>query len=156
MFRILKTPPTDSRISPATHAASRKILRNLPNGYVGPAETAATSGDLNRPVCGPFRAAMNAGDVLGRRFLQCDCPNPLASKSTTTGDSVSQRGCGLLVHGYSTKAAPVANCNPRFVYDSSDYIRFKKLGAQKKGYVNKSREAGSSGGYVMQRLQRAR
>jgi hypothetical protein len=156
MFRILKTPPTDSRISPATHATSRKILRNLPNGYVGPAETAATTGDLNRPVCGPFRAAMNAGDVLGRRFLQCDCPNPLASKSTTMGDSVSHRGCGLLVHGYSTKAAPVANCNPRFVYDSSDYIRFKKLGAQKKGYVNKSRDSGSSGGYVMQRLQRAR
>ena len=157
MFRILKTPPTDSRISPATHATSRKILRNLPNGYVGPAETAATTGDLNRPVCGPFRAAMNAGDVLGRRFLQCDCPNPLSAKSALNADGISQRGCGVIVNGYSTKQVPVANCNTKYVYDSSDYIKFKKLSAQRKDYnANKYTRQKPSGGYVLHALQRLR
>ena len=29
---------------------------------------------------------------------------------------------------------PVANCNTKYVYDSSDYIRFKKLSAQRRGH----------------------
>lgn len=139
-----------SVITPAHHAISRKAFRNMPLGL--PADSTM------RPVCGPFRAALNAGDSLGRRYLQCDCPNPLSSKSAQSADGISQRGCGIIVHNFSTKQVPVANCNPKYVYDSSDYIRFKKLSAQRNGHQNKSVRGSNraSGGRVLQTLQRLR
>lgn len=142
-------------ITPAQNAAARKVIRNLSSGLVS--QTLRKSED--RPACGPFRAAMNAGDVLGRRFLQCDCPNPLgASKHGPNADAVSQNGCGLVVNGYTTKDAPVANCNTRYVYAASDYIAYKKMYAQKKGYLHNSRDANGTGSrsYIMHRLQRLR
>ena len=142
-------------ITPASHSISRSIIRHMPTGLVGKNDLASNT---NRPVCGPFRAAMNSGDVLGRKYLQCDCPNPLGSmsKSIVGGDGISQRGCGIIINGYTTKTAPVANCNPKFVYDSSDYIKYKKIQAQRLGYKNKSTANGASGGFQLSRLQRMR
>ena len=137
-----------SVLTPASHAASRRAFRNMPLGLPAP----------NRPVCGPFRAAMNAGDALGRRYLQCDCPNPLSAMSARNADGISQRGCGIIVNGYSTKQVPVANCNTKYVYDSSDYIRFKKLSAQRSGRNTQAIKGDmrASGGIVLQALQRMR
>lgn len=86
-----------------------------------------------RPTCGPFRTMINAGDPLSRQNMQCNCPNPLGKYAggLVGGDSVSNRGCG------DTTSPPIANCNPKFVYDSSDYIRIKKMNAQRKGYKKK-------------------
>jgi hypothetical protein len=145
-----------SVISPASNAHARATIRQLGTGYVAPYHNKDSNGNGMRPVCGPFRATMNAGDTLGRQYLQCDCPNPLGSKRV--GDSVSSRGCGIVVGGFTTKQVPVANCNPRKVYDSSDYTQFKKRQAQRKGYINNSRIAknASVGGYILQNIQRLR
>ena len=74
--------------TPALNAISRKVMRNIAKGYVSPAEHKGNHKDV-RPVCGPFRAMMNAGDVLGRDYLQCDCPIPLGSKTGSNRDGVS-------------------------------------------------------------------
>lgn len=140
--------------TPALNAISRKVMRNIAKGYVSPAEHKGNHKDV-RPVCGPFRAMMNAGDVLGRDYLQCDCPNPLGSKTGSNRDGVSERGCGVMIHNYSTKSAPIANCNTKYVYDSSDYIKFKKLQAQRLNF-NPSKTKSNSSGYIMQSLQRLR
>lgn len=113
------------------HALARKALTNTRDAFI------LKSDQKNRPMCGPFRSVMNAGDLLGRQFLQCDCPNPLGKTAAklTSGDGVSRTGCGLVRLGYSVKQVPIANCNPRYVYDASDYTRFKKLNAQRKDYA---------------------
>ena len=141
-----------SVITPASHASSRRVFRNMPLGLK---EVDISAG--HRPVCGPFRAAMNAGDSLGRRYLQCDCPNPLSAKSAVNADGISPLGCGVVVNGFSTKDVPVANCNTKYVYDSSDYIRFKKLSAQRRGRgKDPVRNLRASGGTIFQTLQRLR
>lgn len=147
-----------SVITPASHSQTRQTIRQLGTGFVAPFHNKESNGNGIRPICGPFRATMNAGDTLGRQYLQCDCPNPLGSKSVRTGGTMTSRGCGIIVAGFSTKQVPVANCNPRKVYDSSDYTQFKKRQAQKMGYINNSRLAknGSIGGYILQNIQRIR
>lgn len=153
-----RTPPVKNNIAPSLHSVSRSIARQLPSGFVSPFETKAeAAAKKSRPVCGPFRATMNAGDTLGRKYLQCDCPNPLSSQSGKIGDHVSQRGCNVVINGYSTKRAPVANCNTKYVYDSSDYIKYKKLNTQRKNYnADKYARQKPSGGYIMRALQRVR
>lgn len=120
-----------STFGQSEHALARKTLTNTHDAFI------VKSDQKNRPMCGPFRAVMNAGDLLGRQFLQCDCPNPLGRNAAklTSGDGVSQTGCGLVRLGYTVKTVPIANCNPRYVYDASDYIKFKKINAQRKDYV---------------------
>ena len=144
-----------SVLTPASNVISRRSFYNMPSGLPMAGIT-----NSQRPVCGPFRAAMNAGDALGRRYLQCDCPNPLSAKSALNADGISQRGCGVIVNGYSTKQVPVANCNTKYVYDSSDYIRFKKLSAQRMGHEKRNNSVrgsnASSGGTVLRSLQRLR
>lgn len=150
-----RTPPVQNNITPALHSVSRSVARQLSPGFISTKADAAAR--KTRPTCGPFRAAMNAGDTLGRKYLQCDCPNPLAAKAGKIGDHVSQHGCGVIINGYSTKNAPVANCNTKYVYDSSDYIKFKKLSAQRKDYnADKYARQKPSGGYVLHALQRLR
>ena len=147
-----------SVISPANNAHTRSIIRQIATGYVAPFHNKNNNNNNMRPICGPFRATMNAGDTLGRRFLQCDCPNPLGSKSVKNGGTMSSYGCGIIVNGFSTKQVPIANCNPRKVYDSSDYILYKKRYTQRQGYINNSRIAknNSIGGYILQNIQRIR
>lgn len=160
MFSVMKPVSTSSILTPASHSSTRATIRELGTGFVAPYHSKENEpASLHpRPVCGPFRATMNAGDTLGRQFLQCDCPNPLGSKAAklTAGDGISSRGCGIVVNGFTTKQVPIANCNPRKVYDSSDYIQFKKIQAQKLGYINRNRLAKSSGGYLLQHIQRVR
>jgi NADP-dependent 3-hydroxy acid dehydrogenase YdfG len=69
------------------------------------------------------------GDFLGRLNYSCGGPNP---------QSASKPGYRRLIRSVpqqcdSTKIE-VTTCNPRFVADSSDYIRFKKLRAMNQTY----------------------
>ena len=80
-------------------------------------------------VITPFRAVNNLGDFLARPNYVCGGPNQVnASKpgwKSRIGSIISQcDGTGV----------PGASCNPRFVSDSSDYVRFRKLRAMNKNY----------------------
>ncbi len=76
-------------------------------------------------VITPFRAVNNAGDLLARRDYTCGGTSQQSSNLRGLGNrfgSVHDDVC-------DGTGVPAATCNPKYVYDSSDYIRFKKQGA---------------------------
>lgn len=107
----------------AEDVVSRRILRNSWNST----NLSTISGYA--PKVGPFRAVNNLGDFLGRVNYSCGGPNP---------ENASKPGYGRLIRSVpqqcdATGIAPTT-CNPKFVSDSSDYVRFKKLKAVNRTY----------------------
>ena len=85
----------------------------------------------NKNILGPFRSAYNAGDVITNSIVNTDIRYGRES-SQVNGNNLSRvqvRGDGLNRNG-----SAMFSGNPRFVYDGSDYIRFKKLNAINKNY----------------------
>lgn len=81
------------------------------------------------PSVGPFRAVNSLGDFLGRINYSCGGPNP---------QSASKPGYGRLIRSVpeqcdGTGIVPTT-CNPKFVSDSSDYVKFKRLRAVNRNY----------------------
>jgi hypothetical protein len=76
-------------------------------------------------VITPFRAVNNAGDLLARRDYTCGGTSQQSSNLRGLGNRIGS------VHDdvCDGTGVPAATCNPKYVYDSSDYIRFKKQGA---------------------------
>ena len=82
-----------------------------------------------KPSVGPFRAVNSLGDFLGRVNYSCGGPNP---------QNAVKPGYGRLIRSVpqqcdATGIAPTT-CNPKFVPDSSDYIKFKKLSAMNRNF----------------------
>jgi hypothetical protein len=102
----------------------RRVLRNSWNG----ANLWNEQNDQARLVT-PFRAANNSGDYLGRVNYSCGGPNPQSATKPGYG-----RRIGSVPNHCDAKGVEGATCNPRFVADSSDYIRFKKLKAVNRTY----------------------
>ena len=87
----------------------------------------------------PFRTAMNAGDINGAGNCSSGVPAhkdilPKPANQVKVGPSV--------LHGWQLSAGSNQTVdngsyytgNPRFVYDGSDYVRFKKLQAINRNY----------------------
>jgi hypothetical protein len=86
------------------------------------------------PNITPFRLAMNAGDINGSVN---SAPIPqLPSVNQINGQSQSK----LRANGGGAKNDGEAafSGNPRYVYDGSDYVRFKKLKAVNRTYNDSS------------------
>jgi hypothetical protein len=116
---------------------SRRVLRSAWN-------TRYATGTVNGQsrVITPFRAVNNLGDFLSRTNYVCGGPNQVnKSKPGLRIGSIISACDGTGVEGYSG--------NPKFVSDSSDYIRFRKQQAMNKNY-NDSKNGGdeSNGSYV--------
>ena len=98
--------------------ASEKVLNNISGKNT---HTCATT---------PFRAVNNAGDYLGRRNYTC---------GGGTQTNASRPGLARLIGNvHSNKCdgshIPPSTCNTAFVYDSSDYTRFRKLQAKNRNF----------------------
>jgi len=72
-------------------------------------------------VLTPFRAANNLGDFLGRKNYVSGGPNP--QSASRPGYS---RLIGSIRENPDNTGIVGASCNPKFVADSSDYIKFKR------------------------------
>ena len=97
------------------HALSRKIVVNSWNTpYVG------GEYEGRGAAIGPFRRANNSGDFLNRMHYSCGGPN-----------QVNRRMPGLRTGSIPNMCdgsnIPPSSTNVKFVADSSDYTRFKKL-----------------------------
>ena len=101
----------------------RKVLRSSWNS--------ANLSKINgyNPSVGPFRAVNALGDFLGRQNYSCGGPNPQNASKPGYG-----RHIGSVPQNCDSTGIPPTTCNPKFVADSSDYIRFKKLKAVNRGY----------------------
>ena len=90
-------------------------------------------GNVKKPLQGPkiggFRRVMNAGDYLARVNDGCGGSNQITSRPgslvLSTKDGV--RRCNSEI--------PVANTNVKYVYDSSDFIRYRREKSINKGYA---------------------
>jgi hypothetical protein len=110
------------------HESVRFILRKAWNGL-------AASKNVNgrAPAATPFRVVNNAGDYLSRVNYASGGSNQVtgAKRSITAGWRTSAGGVHAMNDG---SGIPSATCNPKFVYDSSDYIRFRKQMAVNRNY----------------------
>lgn len=112
-------------------AMDRFSLRKAWNG---------SAANLNNSVQTPFRRVNNAGDLRGRINTSSKGPNQV-----TNIRRQSLGGWKLFAGGVPEKDPHVASCHPKFVYDSSDYIRFKKMQSVNKNYNDYSFGGGGKG-----------
>ena len=86
---------------------------------------------VNKSVT-PFRAINNAGDTLSRVNYSCggSCQS---YQSRPNMKGLSQR-FGSIHSICDNSGVPPAACNVKYVYDSSDYIKFARQRAENKTY----------------------
>ena len=136
---IMPQPIVDHDNSDA-FAQTRMTLREAWN-------TSSLSGSSNpKRMVGPFRAVNNAGDLLSRQNYSCggSCQT-FQSRPGLNGlrnhfGSISTSCTADVFHSANQvdPKVPASACNTKFVYDSSDYIRFRKNQASNKNYNDRS------------------
>jgi len=107
----------------------------------------------NPQVITPFRRYFNAGDTAGTvnsapSSLLGRPPNQVGSSSMVARIHGQQGGVNNQGNAFYTG-------NPKYVYDSSNYVRFKKLQAVNRNY-NDSSFGGAGGSSVASALARVR
>jgi hypothetical protein len=123
-----------------TFARTRFTLRDAWN-------TSSYSGSSNpKRIITPFRAINNAGDLLSRENYACGgtCqtpqsrPNVKGLKPHFGSTSTSCQPSVLWSAVQVDPTIPSSTCNVKFVYDSSDYITFRKNQAMNRNYNDRS------------------
>lgn len=110
--------------------------RNWLNKFLNTTDTLALKS-------GTFRMNMNAGDILGT-VNQAPLKG-LPNANQVNNIQVSRQG--IKSDGVKSGQAAYSG-NPKYVYDSSDYMRFKKLQAQLRNYNDSSYGGSNNGSYT--------
>jgi hypothetical protein len=99
--------------------------------------TKAATGVINghNRVITPFRAVNNLGDFLARPDYTCGGPNPVTPKRAGLGGKGVLTG--IISQCDGSGVAPNYG-NNKFVPDSSDYIKYRRLRAANRTYNDKS------------------
>lgn len=79
---------------------------------------------------GEFRAVNNLGDFLSRQNYSCGGSNQFNGSGHRTYKGI----IGSIISRCDGTGVPASICNPRFVPDSSDYIKYKKQRAMNQTY----------------------
>jgi hypothetical protein len=111
-------------------------------------------GSRKTRIVTPFRAVMNAGDVLSRQDYSCggscQTPQSIPGVHGIKHHLGSVRGSCVPSVVYSALQMnvliPAAACNGKFVYDGSDYTTFLKQRAINKNYNDRSFGGNNSSG----------
>ncbi len=107
---------------------TRHILRSAWNQKYATGKV----GDNNRVIT-PFRAVNNLGDFLSRTDYVCGGSNQVnASKPGWKGH------IGSIINQCDGTGVEASVCNPKFVPDASDYIKYKKQQAFNTNYNDTS------------------
>jgi hypothetical protein len=104
-------------------------------------------------VITPFRRYFNAGDTAGTTN---SAPSPLLGRpiNQLSGSSMVSR-IHAMQDGVSSQGQSFYSGNQKYVYDSSNYVRFKKLQAVNRNYNDLS-YGGENGTTIKQALTRVR
>jgi hypothetical protein len=106
----------------------RFILRKAWNGL---AATKNVNGRI--PAATPFRIVNNAGDYLSRENYTSGGSNQVTSAKRSI--TATWRSLAGGVHPTNDgSGVPSATCNTKFVYDGSDYTRFRRQMAVNRNY----------------------
>jgi len=121
-------------------ARTRFLLRDAWN-------TTSYSGSSNpKRITTPFRAVNNAGDLLSRQDYSCGgtCQTPQSRpglnglRQRFGSTSVSCKPSVLWSSIQVDSEIPSSTCNVKFVYDGSDYTKFKRNQAVNRNYNDRS------------------
>ena len=114
------TKPKDSYyVGDSDRASTNSILRR---GWNAAFATGTYNGKSR--VITPFRAVNNSGDFLARTNYKCGGPTGMSKSSI--GWAGSKIYLGSLVNNCDDSGVPGASGNVKYVYDSSDYITFRR------------------------------
>lgn len=93
--------------------------------------TAYATGTVNgrSRITTPFRAVNNSGDYLGRVQYSCGGPNPTNADKPGWKSRIRN-----MFSNCDNTGIPASSTNVKFVADSSDYSKFKKLRAINQQY----------------------
>ena len=109
---------------------TRFLLRDAWNGN-------AASGTVNgvKVAITPFRAVNNAGDLLNRQYFTSGGSNQVKTGRIrlAANQSATILGGNIFVQPNPT-GIPSATTNVKYVYDGSDYTKFKKQQAVNRNY----------------------
>ena len=111
------------------HGEQAQIRSQLRNAWN--LENAKDSINGKGRAIGTFRAVTNAGDYLSRDNYQCNAPCQVACVSGANYNTKKDNCDDTGVAAWSG--------NPKYVYDSSDFIRFKKQQATQDNYNDNAR-----------------
>ena len=90
----------------------------------------------NKSIITPFRAINNAGDLLSRPNYSCG--GPCQTFQSRPGLFGLNGHFGHIQSQCDGTGIPPSSCNVKYVYDSSDYIRYAKEKAINKNYNDAS------------------
>lgn len=94
----------------------------------------------------PFRVAYNAGDL---RNAVDSAPSPgMWNANQLSGVGNIRSLMFGLGDGTRNNGSALFSGNPKYVYDSSDYIRYKKLSSELKNYNDKSFGGSNNGSFT--------
>lgn len=118
---------TQTTTGASERATTRFILRNA----FGNSCSMVKYG-LKRNVITPFRMAMNAGDPNGTKNSM---PTPnMPSSNQVNGVQGTLTRANMSFGGVRSNGQSYYSGNPTFVYDGSDYVKFKKQQAVNRNY----------------------
>ena len=134
-------PPT-TLLTDKRYNEYEQIRATLKNSWNTSYPSQLRQNNLTRPITTPFRAVMNAGDLLSRQNYSCGgtcqsvqsrpglhgLKNHLGAVQSSCVPSVIYSSLQLL------KNVPASSCTVKFVYDGSDYTTYLKQKAINKNY----------------------
>jgi hypothetical protein len=127
---IQKPRPT---VDTSERSRDRFVLRNAWNtNTLNRTGTVTIGGVTSELKSGAFRVVNNAGDPLSRKNYSCGGSNMITSRPgvmiLTTKDGGQDRS------NCDGTGVPPSTCNVKYVYDSSEFTKYKKLTAKNRGY----------------------
>lgn len=134
-------------VGTSVRARNRFVMRTAAGRYMPIAAKAGINvADLERKSSlTPFRVALNAGDLRGSVN---SAPAPGMWNANQLGGVGDMRSMVFGIGDGTRNGNALYSGNPRYVYDSSDYIRFKKLGAELSNYNDKSFGGSNNGSFT--------
>lgn len=112
---------------------NRKIMRNAFGNLVMPGIN--YSPIVYNKGTSPFRLAFNAGDPMGTINMSASTRYGIISNQVTGINRITALGGYKSVGDGVHNDGSAAYCgNPKRVYDSSDYIKYRKLKAENRNY----------------------
>jgi hypothetical protein len=126
--------------------STRTILRRGWN-------TAFATGSFNNQqrIITPFRAVNNSGDFLARQNYKCGGPAGMSKSSVGWAGSIIF--LGSKVDNCDDSGVPGASGNVKYVYDSSDYVTFRRQQAINRNYNDLKNGGDESNGSYVSRMR---
>lgn len=117
-------PQTTVMYKDSENVMARRVLRKSWN-------TPYATGTVNnkKRAIGEFRAVNNMGDFLSRQNYVCGGSNVVQNSRPGLKGHI-----GSIISQCDGTGVAASVCNPRFVPDSSDYIKYKRQRAQNRNY----------------------